>query len=207
MGFSTLLDILGSTLVGGLLLLILFRMTSASAENTYNNNGELIVQQNLTASVELLEYDFRKIGYCKNYNRILPGTSILSASDTSISFLTDFAAPPQNPEGDGIVDTLHYYLGRANELSELPNQAVRLLYRVENRNSPRGSNLGITMFHLTYYGSLGDLLTSPVPKDSLGTIATIRIDLEVQDPYGYDTTYSSAFWRQIKLVTKNLNRR
>jgi hypothetical protein len=60
MGFSTLIDILGSTLVGGMLLLILLRLNDASIENTYVYGGDLMVQQNLVSVVELLEYDFRK---------------------------------------------------------------------------------------------------------------------------------------------------
>lgn len=70
MGFSTLIDILGSTLIGGLILLILFRMNDSSVENHYLNSGEMIVQSNLLSVIELLEHDFRKIGYCEEYNKI-----------------------------------------------------------------------------------------------------------------------------------------
>ncbi|MCB0747459.1 MAG: hypothetical protein KDC90_08340, partial [Ignavibacteriae bacterium] len=63
MGFSTLIDILGSSLIGGLILLILLRMNDSTVENSYLNSGEMIVQSNLLAVVELLEHDFRKIGY------------------------------------------------------------------------------------------------------------------------------------------------
>ena len=63
MGFSSLIDILGSTIVGGLLLMILLRMNDASVENNYLYSGEKIVQQNLVEVVKLIEYDFRKIGY------------------------------------------------------------------------------------------------------------------------------------------------
>ena len=206
MGFSTLLDILGSTIVGGLLLLILFRMSTASNANTYKNGGELIVQQDLAEVVKLIEYDFRKIGYCKNYNMIPdPSKSITSANDTSITFLTDVANPPTYPNGDGIVDTMHYYLGSTSELSETPNPADRLLYRVINHDTPAGSNLGITMFHLTYFGTLGNHITTPVAQP--GEIATIRIDLEVQNAVAYDEQYSSVFWRQIRMVARNLRNR
>ena len=66
MGAATILDILGSTIVGGLLLFILFNMNNNATQNTYNFSGELILQQNLVTTVEVLEYDFRKIGYCEN---------------------------------------------------------------------------------------------------------------------------------------------
>ena len=70
MGFSTIIDIIGSTLIGGMLLMILFRMNDAAVENTYVYGGELLVQQNLVEVVTLLEYDFRKIGYCADWQQM-----------------------------------------------------------------------------------------------------------------------------------------
>ena len=42
--------------------MILFRMNDTAVQNNYDMNGEKIVQQNLVDLVELIEYDFRKIG-------------------------------------------------------------------------------------------------------------------------------------------------
>ena len=69
MGFSTLLDILGSSIVGGMLLMIMWRLNDAATQNTFNYGGEVIVQQNLVEVVGLLEYDLRKIGYCKDWTK------------------------------------------------------------------------------------------------------------------------------------------
>jgi len=206
MGFSTLLDILGSSLVGSMLFLILLRLNGASLENTYKNSGELIVQQDLVEVVKLIEYDFRKIGYCKNFNKIPdPSKSILYADSNRITFLTDLAAPPNFPNGDGNIDTLKYYLGPTSELSVTPNPYDRLLYRVVNNSTPGGSNLGITMFNLTYFNALGSILHSPVSKP--GEIAVIQIDIEIANTTAYDNQYSTVFWRQIRMVSKNLKNR
>ncbi|KAF0210567.1 MAG: hypothetical protein FD178_3609, partial [Ignavibacteria bacterium] len=70
MGFSTLIDILGSTIVGGMLLMILFRLNEAATQNTYNYGADLIVQQSLVEVVQLLEYDFKKVGYCRDWTKI-----------------------------------------------------------------------------------------------------------------------------------------
>ena len=84
MGFSTLLDIIGSAIIGGLLLMILFRMNDTAVQNNYDMNGEKIVQQNLVDLVELIEYDFRKIGYCADYKNIPdPTKSIIAADKTA----------------------------------------------------------------------------------------------------------------------------
>ena len=70
MGFNTLLDIVGSVIIGGLILLILFRLNSSATTNLYNNNSEEIVQRSMVSVVQVLESDFRKIGYCKDWTKI-----------------------------------------------------------------------------------------------------------------------------------------
>lgn len=199
MGFSTLIDILGSTVIGGMLLMILLRMNDKAVENTYYNGAELMVQENLVATVELLEHDFRKIGFCKKWN-VLPDPShaIIAADSTSISFLTDL-------DNNGVVDTLHYYLGPTSELSNTANPRDRILYRVENSQSPKGSNLGVTQFRLTYFDALGNQLPFPITVPS--AIYIMQIDVTVEDFESYNQNYSTAFWRQIRLAARNLGNR
>ena len=206
MGSSTILDILGSIVIGGMLLLIIFRLHESNVENIHTNSAELVVQQDLTAVVELIEYDFRKIGYCRDYNKIPnPAASIILADSNRISFLTDVAEPPSYPNGDGVVDTLHYYLGPASELLITPNPNDRMLYRVLNSDTPAGSNLGVTIFHIIYFNALGAVLPSPV--DQPGEIARIEIAVQVENVAAYDEQYSTIFWRQLRLIARNLNDR
>ncbi len=70
-------------------------------------SGELIVQQNLVTTVEVLEYDFRKIGYCEDPFKLPhPERDAIFYADTSkIIFLTDLMVPPyDDPQGDGTLD-------------------------------------------------------------------------------------------------------
>lgn len=206
MGFSTLLDIMGSTVVGGMLLLILFRLNDASVQNTFKSSEEFIVQQDLVEVVQLLEYDFRKIGYCLQYNKIpSPSKSIIFADSSRISFITDVAEPPTYPKGDGNLDTLTYYFDSESEILSTPNPNDRLLYRVLNHETPRGSNLGVTLFQLTYFNSMGSVLNPPVVDK--GQISRIQIDIEIENLAAYDNKYSSVFWRQIRMVAPNLRNR
>jgi hypothetical protein len=208
MGFSTLIDILGSTLVGGMLLLILFRINDTAVENNYMYGGELVVQQNLVAVVELLEFDFRKIGFCEDWTKLSnPLLYIISADSNSIKFRTDV-------DSDGNVDSLSYYTGPTSELTETPNPRDKYLYRVINTDTPVGTNLGITEFNMIYYDALGAKLSTPVASPDL--IQMIEINIRVEDVYGYDTAnedkedsemYASAFWRQIRLAARNLKNR
>jgi len=108
MGFNVLLDIIGSVIIGGMLLLILFRLNDSVTENTFNYTGELSSQQNLAVVVQILESDFRKIGYCADWKKISdPSKSIVEADSNKIKFITDIL-----PDGvpDGNIDTVTYYL-------------------------------------------------------------------------------------------------
>lgn len=224
MGTSVLLDVIGSTIIGGILLLTTFRMNDNATKNTYNFSGELVLQQNLVTTVEVLEYDFRKIGYCED-PFTLPNperNAILYADTSTIKFLTDLMEPPyDDPHGDGILDTLEYYLGPTNELNGTPNPNDRMLYRIVN-GVPKGVNLGITQFRIRYYrdsltasGSttLAEILPSDLPKIYIpGTptgITAMQIDIQVENTAAYDAAnnpYRQAFWRQIRLSSRNLKR-
>lgn len=199
MGFTTIIDILGSMAIGSMLFLILLRMNNVSTENIYTYGGELQVQENLVSVVELIEYDFRKIGYCKDYTKIPnPATSIILADSNRIAFRTDV-------NDDGIVDTLRYFLGSANELQMTPNPRDRILYRVVNSETPRGSNLGVTQFSLRYFDALGNILSFPITTPA--QISSMEINVTVENTAAYDQNYSSAFWRQIRLAARNLKNR
>lgn len=204
MGFSDIIDLAGSMLIGGLIMLILFRMNDAAVENVYNNGGELSLQQNLSVTAKVLEDDFRKIGYCESWTKIPdPSKSILLADSTRIRFLTDVDKDGSGPDGE--VDTLLYALGPTSELAVTANPRDRFLYRIINSETPRGINLGVTQFKLIYFDALGDTINYPVTVPS--EIYTIEINLTVENTAGYNEQYSSAFWRQIRLVARNLRNR
>lgn len=211
MGFSSLIDILGSIVVGGLLFMILLKMNDTAIHNTYEYTGELTVQQNLVEVVQLIEYDFRKIGYCADMSQIVPERSILYADTSNIKFITDISTPGHS-FGDGTFDTLNYYVGAVNQL-KTPNKKVRKLYRVVNSETPRSANLGITEFKILYFDSQGDTLSCPVTNP--GEIQTMQINVKVENPYTKenlnDTSstggYSGAFWRQIRMAARNLKNR
>jgi hypothetical protein len=76
---------------------------------------------------------------------------------------------------------------------------------VVNTEAPIKSNLGVTQFRLVYFDALGDTL--PPPITSPGLITSVEINLTVESVAAYDTAYSSAFWRQIRLVARNLKNR
>ena len=197
MGFASIIDTLGSIAIGGFLLLTLFRMHSASTENTYHYTGELTVQENMVSIVKLLEHDFRKIGYCEDPKKIFPSKAIMIADTSDITFLTDV-------DFDGDVDKVRYYLGETSELLETPNPDDRMLYRSVNGN-PVAANLGVTQFKITYYGYTGAPLT--VPLSSPTGIFSMQIDIRVENTAAYGNEYRYAYWRQVRLSSRNLYNR
>ncbi len=214
MGSQTILDLIGSTMVFGSLLLIAIRLNAGTMENLQSYREDLLVQESLVEITKLLEYDFRKIGYCQNYTVITnPSEAIRIADSNRIRFWTDFPTSG-SPNGDGVLDSLTYYVGNVSELSVTPNPNDKLLYRVENNSTPVGVNLGVTTFSLQYYDALRTQLSSPVAD--CRQIQYLQISVQTEHPVKwtkyyntatYDTVYQSAFWRQVRLVAKNLNNR
>ena len=197
MGFAGIIDVLGSIVIGGFLILTLLAMNSQSAENTYHYTGELTVQENMVEIVTLLEHDFRKIGYCEDPLKINPSDAIQVADKDDITFLTDV-------DQDGNVDVVRYYTGPTSELSETPNPDDRMLYRSVN-GVPVASNLGVTHFEITYYGYVGTPLT--VPLNAPTGIFSMQIDVRVENTSAFEDEYRYAYWRQVRLSSRNLYNR
>ncbi|MFZ0453337.1 MAG: hypothetical protein WCE54_19530 [Ignavibacteriaceae bacterium] len=197
MGFSTILDILGSIIIGGILLIILWRLDDAATQNMINNGQDVALQRNLTNVARILEFDFRKIGYCTNATQ-LEDSAITQADSNSITFLSD-------EQNAGTLDSIRYSLGPTSELTSTPNPRDRYLHRVVNGNVNNESNLDVIDFKLVYYDDLGRTISCPVVDPS--TIASIEINILIEDPFAYDNKYSQAFWKQIRVVSKNLHKR
>ena len=199
MGFSTILDILVSIIIGGIIMSIVFRLSDAATEKTYNNSGELALQQNLSTVAQIIENDFRKIGYCTDWNKLPdPSKAILFADTSAIKLLTDI-------EADGELDSIFIYLGSTSELLATENPRDRILYRVINDEAPVQSNLGVTQFYMVYYDVLGDTIYLPILNN--GEISSIEINLTVENVAAYDENYSKAYWRQIRMVARNIKNR
>lgn len=213
MGTSTIFDIVTSTVIGGLLLLMALRLNAQAIETNVIYQDNLNLQEGLVALVDIVEYDFRKIGYCNDFTKISPpNTAIVSADSNSIKFLTDIPSNP-NDIGDGIVDTVYYYLGTTSPNPNNPRE--RLLYRVVNGQATKGWSLGVTQFALRYYSALGDTIAFPVSDPKL--IYTLEVNLSLESPAPLTTIQyhdSSAaqedfkvYWKQIRLASRNLRNR
>ena len=105
-------------------------------------------------------------------------------------------------DNDGIVDTLHYYLGDTSELSGTPNENDRLLYRVVNSVLHLDQIWELQVLSLFILTRLAILLV--IQSRITGVINTMQIDIRIEDTVGYNLKYSSIFWRQIRISNRNL---
>lgn len=196
MGTNTILDVIGSIIIAGILMLSIFRLQNSSTEDLYRGTGNLTAQTNLATVVQILESDLRRIGYCADWQKIpVPTEAILYADSTSIRYLTDI-------NNDGSIDTMHYYFDFNKDIPETPNPRDRFLYIVSNSESPVDVNMGITQFKMEYYNALGTKLNFPIPDPR--EIYSMQIDITVEDVAAYNENYQTVFWRQIRMAARNL---
>jgi hypothetical protein len=204
---SVILDLIGSVLIAAFVILIGLRLNASIAGNADSSKANVNVQEAMVDIVRNIEYDFRKIGYG------VPETqwAILDTGSTYIRFLADIQdAAGEHGGPDGILDTVEWYTGPPL-IGKLGNDSIRVLYRRINGGTPVGAALGVTKFRLRYLNQDGG---QPV---SIGAIYIIETTLQVESPYkvmdqiNQDESYekwgfSTAFWRQTRLASRNIKR-
>jgi len=188
---SAWLDVVGSFVVGGIVILILanlnFSISAAASENLYSG----IVQRGLTSATDLMEYDFYKIGYRSS------GNKIEIADSNEIKFYSDL-------DNDGVSDELHYFVGDAKSFTETSNPNDFLLTRKKNKEKLVAS-IPVVDFKLTYYDSLGQkieyaILSSQSERDK---IKTLRIRMECESAEMIEDHYEAVEWEKI-IKPKNI---
>ena len=197
MGYSTILDILGASIIGGILLLNLLKLN----ENVYQVDNATGHDVNLQVEVvnvaNIVDGDFNKIGYCSDPMNMNDDPKVTLADTSSIKIVYDV-------DKDGDYDTVFYYVSNTSILNTTPNPRDRILYRRVNSDFPFIVSNNITEFKFQYLGALYDTLSTPLGSPGLATY--IKISFRVEDPFAYDEKYTEAFWRRLTVTSKNLKR-
>ena len=179
------IEMAGSFLIGGMLLLSILALNTEIMETAVMNSLGTNAQENATVIVSILDYDFRKMGY-----QVASGDTILrTMTATAIEFLSDI-------DDNGVVDTVNFYLGPTSEPTGTENPNDRYLYRNVNGTAIDVA-LGITTWNLSYFGPDG--LETAVPA----SVRSIRVTFTVQSMVPFDTTYGEARWEG-RFSPKNL---
>jgi hypothetical protein len=204
---GVLVDLIGSMIIGGALLLIVLDANNNALEVQQKYAGDAQVQEGLTGIVQVLESEFRNIGFGLADTAV----NILSADTASMTFLTCL-------DGSGThIDTLHYWLGSASEMTSTQNELDRPLYR--SQNSQAKACVGVvTLFALRYIDYQKNTIPTPVVSTSLKSIQEIEITVEVQNPFAQyrdqpmvqsgqrSALYSNSLWQQTRLASQNFKR-
>jgi hypothetical protein len=204
---GTLLDMIGSIVFGGSLIMITLNANSAARETQDKYAGDMCVQQSLTDVVSGVESEFRNMGF----GVADTAATILNATPESITFLSCLDGTGTN------VDTIRYWAGATDELLDTQNELDRPLYRTQN-GSGRMMVGVVTTFLLKYIDHNKSVLSTPVAAIDLKNIQTIEITIEVQNPYANyreagtvksgerNALYSSSLWQQTRLASQNFKR-
>lgn len=164
---QSILDILGSTFIGGIVLLMILKLNLYSTSVSYNSDNELKLQQNAKTIAEILNYDLRKIGY--NY----PGTAFLIADSNRVKFYADLNAP--GTAGHGTVDLVEYIVTDSTFSSGTSNpKDISLIRIVNNNDTIAGPSLGLVKLLFSYYNGSGIVTTS------LDSIKYIKVEFWVE---------------------------
>ena len=190
---STLLDILQSMFIGGMILLMVmsfnFRMSVVS-EDVMSNN---LSQSNAISISKTLEHDFYKIGYGTSSNE-----KITLAEIERIEFISDI-------DLNGVVDTILYSISDSTALEVTENPHDKNLLRKVNNEEEK--TIGrITDFEISYFDSMGNsidisTLTSSTER---AKIHQVGLNITEQAAIKFESDYSSSFWMS-KIKIKNVN--
>jgi hypothetical protein len=181
---NTLLDILGATLIGGMVIFMMLNLNLASSEKKLSSDTEMQLVKNAKTFADVLQSDFRKIGYRNT------GTSILEAGINRFTFLGDI-------DSNGVVDRVTYSLGDSLQVMSTPNPRDKILSRIVNGDSTANPSLGLVNLVFTYKNNNGTVTST------LADIRFVEVEIWVEAPYLIDGRYPFTYW-QMKINPRNI---
>ena len=141
---NVIIDILGSTFIGGFIILLILKLNLYSQNVSINSDTELKLQQNAKTLAKVLDYDLRKVGY--NYD----STAFITADSNKIKFYADMNEP--GTAGYGTIDVVEYFLSDPTKAAGTTNPKDVVLTRVLNgTDTLSGPSLGLVKLKFSYY--------------------------------------------------------
>ena len=164
---NTVLDLLGSTIIGMMLMLLVFKLNLFMSDSSYSSDKELRLMQNTKTLAEIMNSDFRKIGY------YYAPTAILTAQKERFKFIGDLDAPGQ--AGNLVADTVEYFLEDSTHSPGTSNLRDKILVRVlNNSDTIAGPSLGLVKLQFSYLDSVS------APTANLSKIRYIKTEMWVE---------------------------
>ncbi len=181
---NILLDLMGSTIIGGLIVSMLINFNVFQSNSIISSDSELQLQQNAKTLAEILNHDFRKIGY--RYDN----TAFVEADSERISFYSDV-------DRDGNIELVTYMLGDTTEVSGTTNPRDRILYRIVDSDTISGPSLGLTKAKFSYFTGSG------VETTTFSEIQYVKAELWIESIEQVDGGYPFTYW-ELTINPRNL---
>jgi hypothetical protein len=181
---TTLLDILGSTLIGGMVLLMVMNFNIFTTQTQVGSTAELQLQRNAKSIAEIINTDFRKIGF--KYN----GTSITQADSQKFIFYSDI-------NNNNNIRLIEYVLGDTSTASHSINPNDRALFRIIGNDTTIVAPDGITNIRLLYRDENGTL------THTLQDISYVEIGIWLESAYPVNNEYLFTYW-QMTINPRNI---
>lgn len=192
---NTLLDILGSVFIAGLLLIVMMRLELFSKQTSYTSDNELKLIQNTKTLAEILEYDLRKIGY-RHDKSISP--AITFADSTILEFWSDI-----DSSGYNSINKVKYFISDSTNVTGTMNPSDIILNRTisdKNNNilnTMTGPSLGLVKIKFTYLNANQDTIAYRTQLDQIRYIKTemwIESEYAVSDAFKDSSSYQVTYW-------------
>lgn len=182
------ITLIGSIVIGGIFLLGILSFHGGVVDYSHNRTFELLTQETTASFMEIITYDFQRIG-----SRVSsPALAIVAADTSSITFLGDV-------DDDGNVETVRYALSDTAAAASSENPNDRILYRIVDSDTTIGVPAGVRRFRLTLYNRTGG------PPTNVMDVHMLDVLLMVESKFQYDGNYTRAIWEK-RITPKSLYR-
>lgn len=159
---AVIIDIIGSSFIGGLILLLILKLNLFASSSGISSDNELKLHQNAKTLAEILSYDLRKIGYeCDSL-------SIAVADSNRIKYYAEIDS------SNSIIDIVEYYASDSSKVLGTENPRDIVLYRKVNGVEQGGPSLGLRKITFSYLDEFSVLTTV------LANIRYIKVELWVE---------------------------
>ena len=182
---GTMLDILGSVIVGGLVILgmsqFILDRQAAMIESTDETTAH-ILNESVTTT---LMNDLRKIGH-----NVKTPPAFLLCRPTALTALGDI-------DNNGVVDTIRYWWSGA--VTSTPNPNDSLLFRQINSQPVSGMDVGLVNLRFVYTDVNNAATTTP------SMVRSVVVSIATQGKLPTDEEYPEAF-SEFRISPRNLNK-
>ena len=189
---STLLDIFGSVVIAGMLFMLIVKLNLFSSQAGYSSDSELKLIQNTKTLAEIIDYDFRKIGY--KYD----GVAITVADSNHIKFYADMQAPGNS--GYGTMDIVEYTIGNTSEVAGTVNPNDKIIKRTITTEGGTlleamdGPSLGLVRLKFSYLDSTNLETNLPSKIRYIKTEMWVEGSDPIPDAFTNNSPYSKTYW-------------